>query len=322
MSDVDWRRDYRQATEAPPVGARARVWRAMTVAKPASRRWLMPAFAGAMAAGVLLVLALWPRAVNEARAGDGFAYVATTATLSREGRHLALGAGRLALSVWGAPVQVDVRGRRVEVEAARAVVEVAGDRVRVLPVDGSVLVDGERVTASPATRAEAGDVGALCALEPTDAPLTRAEARATVAFEAGAWSDAAAAWSEVAASSSLRAEVALVKRGELELRRLSAPEKARATFDEAAARFPAGSLAMERSLSALEAAAALADWQDVARRTQAFETAFPTSERLGEVRRARALALYALRSVAEACEVARTLSQPVPFQAECASHER
>jgi hypothetical protein len=322
MSDVDWRRDYRQATEAPPVGAKGRVWRAMTAPRPASRRWLMPAFGGAMAAGVLLVLAVWPRAVSEARAGEGFAYVATAATFSREGRHLSLEAGRLATSVWGAPVQVHVRGRRVEVEAAIAVVEVAGDQVRVLPVDGSVLVDGERVFATPATRAQAGEMGALTALEPPDAPLTRAEARAAVALEAGAWPDAAAALSEVAASTSLRAEVALVKRGELELRRLAAPAKARATFDEAAARFPAGSLAMERSLSALEAAAALADWPDVDRRARAFEASFPTSERLDEVRRARALALYGLHDVARACEAARSLGEPVPFQAECTADER
>jgi hypothetical protein len=324
MSDVDWRRDYRQATELPPVGAKARVWRAMTTAKAPTRRWLAPAFVGAMAAGVVVVvvLALWPRAVTGPQTGEGFGLVATSATLSREGRALRLEGGRVALSVWGAPVRLEARGRRVELEAAIAVVEVAGDAVRVLPVDGVVLVEGERVQATPASRAAAGDVSALRALEPAEAPLTRAEARAAAAVEAGAWQDAASAYDEVAASTSLRAEVALLKRGELELRRLAAPARARATFDEAAVRFPDGSLSMERSLSALEAAAALSDFRDVARRAEAFEVAFPQSERLDEVRTARAMALYALREPGPACEVARTLRHPAPFSAECTLHER
>jgi hypothetical protein len=322
MSDVDWRRDYRQATAQPPLGAKARVWAAMTTPAPAPRRWLMPAFVASLAAGVALALALWPRTSSEARAVDGFAWVATKAAFSRDGHRLVLERGRLALSVWGGPVEVTVRGRHVEVDAAVAVLEVAGEAVRVLPVHGHVIVDGQRVAATAETRAQAGDVSALTALEPADAPLTRAEARAAMAVEAGAWDEAVTAYDEVAASTSLRAEVALVKRGELELRRLLAPAKARATFDEAAARFPKGSLAMERSLSALEAAAALADWNDVSARAHAFEAAFPKSERLDEVRRARALAAYALHELGAACALARTLRQPVPFLAECTSPER
>jgi hypothetical protein len=192
----------------------------------------------------------------------------------------------------------------------------------VLPVDGVVLLEGARVRATATSRAAAGDVGPLAAIEDAEAPVARAEAVAAAAVEAGAWDEAITAYSLVAASTSLRAEVALLKRGALELRQLSAPARARATFDEAATRFPAGALALERSLSALEAAAALSDWSDVDRRAQAFEATFPSSERLDEVRRARALALYALHRVDAACLVARSLRQPVPFSPECQADER
>ncbi|MCA2981848.1 MAG: hypothetical protein INH41_00830 [Myxococcaceae bacterium] len=323
MSHVPWREAYRQATERPPPGAKARVWRAMAAPpRGDGRRWWAPAFAAAMATGALLVLALWPKPVTGSALGDGYALFARGATYSVEGRQVSLRRGRLAVSVWGAPLRVDAGGQRVEVESAVAVFEMAGEQMRVLPVDGVVLVEGARVRATSVSRTAAGDVGPLLALEPAEAPLSRAEVVAAAAVEAGAWDEAVAAYALVAASTSLRAEVALLKRGELELRQLSAPARARATFDEAASRFPTGALALERSLSALEAAAALSDWSDVDRRAQAFEATFPASERLAEVRRARALALYALHQVDAACRVAQHLRQPVPFSPQCPADER
>jgi hypothetical protein len=319
-ASTDWRSDYRRATAHPPPGAKARVFRALSAPR-ASSRALVPAFLVAAAAGGVVVATLWPSTVTGPRHEEGLALIATKAKVSGEGRVLQLEAGRLAVSVWGAPLVIEAKGRRVEVEAAVAVIEVAGDQVQVTPFDGVVSLDGAHMSAPrPATRPD--DVRALESLEAADAPLVRAEARAVAAVEAGAWSSAAEAWSVVAASTSLRAEVALVKRGELELRRLAVPARARDTFDEAARRFPKGALALERSLSALEAAATLKDWADVERRGREFETSFPTSERLEEVRRARATALHGLDQLAAACALADTLSAPLPFSESCRSSER
>jgi hypothetical protein len=322
MSELGWRERYRLETAAPPAGAEQRVWQALRAPRRSSNQRLALAFVAAAAAGVLAVLLGWPTTINGPVTGEGFAAVATGARLTRDARTLTLAAGRLVVSVWGQPVTVEAGGRRVELEAAQCAVLVAGERVEVWPVEGVVVVDGVAVEAAPRTRAAAGDVSALAALEAAEAPLVRAEARARSAVEAHAWAEAVRAYDVIAASSSLRAEVALVKRGELELRQLGAPARARATFDEAAARFPDGSLAAERALSALEAAAALADWGDVERRAQAFESAFPSSERLAEVRQARAAALWATGRADAACALAATLPTPPPFAPRCGARER
>lgn len=321
MSHLDWREQYREATASPPLGAKQRVWRALASSRaPVERRWLVAAFVAAAAAGVALVVGLWPKASSGPQSGEGYALVATQARLTQAQRTVRLERGRVALSVWGAPVVIEAGPRRIEVEAAVVVVEVAGEQVTATPYFGFVRVDGAPVRNEASV--PPGDVQALLALEPVEATVVRAEARAAAAIEARAWEQAAKAYGEVAASGSLRAEVALLKRGELELRQLGAPARARATFDEAGARFPSGTLALERSLSALEAAAALSDWPDVERRALAFEAGFPASERVPEVRRARAAALYALHRVEEACALAGGLPTPMPFAAACRSFER
>jgi hypothetical protein len=72
-----------------------------------------------------------------------------------------------------------------------------------------------------------------------------------------------------------------------ELRRLAQPLRALASFDEGDVRFPDGTLAMERSLSALEAAVAGQQWESAVQRADRFLTRFPSTERSAEVRRVR-----------------------------------
>ena len=302
----DWRGEYRAATEAPHPAVKERVWRAMQET-PRTKRGLGWRVALAVGVAALVALAVfWPRTVSTSQAVDGFAFVATDARFEQLGSHFTLREGRLAVSAWGAPVVIDSKGQHIEVDSAMAVVEVAGDRVLVQGVEGAVVIDGERHQATEGSRTAAGDVGALLALEGMEAPLARAEGIATSAMQAQRWDDASRALSVVAKSSSLRAEAALLKRGELELRHLEQPLRAIASFDEGDARFPDGTLSMERSLSALEATVTTRQWEAAVLRADRFLTRFAATDRSAEVRRVRD----------SACTAAATSNPPI-FVAGC-----
>ncbi len=280
-----WRDDYREATAAPHPAAKERVWRGLHAA-PRPFPWRVPGFLAAVAA-LIAVVGFWPRSVSTSWANDRYAFVATDARFEQEGARFTLRHGRLAISAWGAPVLIEAVGQRIEVEHAITVVGVAADRVSVQSVEGVIVVDGERLEATEASRKAAGDVSALRALEGPEAPLARAESVAASAMQAQRWDEASRALSVIAGSSSLRAEAALLKRGELELRHLAQPLRALESFDEGDVRFPDGTLAIERSLSALEAAVAARQWDLAVQRADRFVARFPGQARSAEVRHVR-----------------------------------
>ena len=294
-ASAGWRDEYREATEAPHPAVKERVWRALQSPPKKRLGWRVPVLAAGVSALVALAV-FWPRTVSTSEAHDGYAFVATDARFDQQQQTFTLRQGRLAVSAWNAPVVIDAKGTRIEAESAMVVVEVAGDRVSVHGVEGVIVIDGERHEASDASRTAAGDVKPLFALEGPEAPLARAETLATSALQAQRWDDASRALSVVAKSSSLRAEAALLKRGELELRHLEQPLRALASFDEGDARFPDGTLAMERALSALEATVAARQWDAAVQRADRFLTRFPSTERAAEVRRVRDSACTAAAS--------------------------
>jgi hypothetical protein len=304
-ASAGWRGEYREATSAPHPAVKERVWRAMQSSPRRGFGWRGPMLAAGVAAAVAVAV-FWPRSVSTSQRSDTYAFVATDARFEQEQQTFTLRQGRLAVSAWNTAVVIEARGQRIEAESAIVVVEVAGDRVSVLGVEGAFVIDGERHEATEASRAAAGDIGALKTLEGSEAPLARAETLATSAMQAQRWDEASRALSMVAQSSSLRAEAALLKRGELELRHLGQPLRALASFDEGDVRFPDGTLAMERSLSGLEAAVAARQWDSAVQRADRFLTRFPSTERSAEVRRVRD----------SACTAAAT-SNPPGFVAGC-----
>lgn len=292
-SNSNWRTEYRDATQTPPAGAKERVWRNLSAPRSSSR-FVVPLFALSAAAAALVIgLAVWPRTKSNFERLDGFAYRSTDAVFERTGHRFVLREGRLAINAWEGPVFVETKGHRVVVEHALAVVEVAGEAVHVLPAEGVTLLDDVVARPTAQTRAAVSEREELVTVEPSEALIVRAESEARAASHEHRWAEAAAALSVVATSSSLRAEAALLKRGELELRELHTPAAALATFDEGDTRFPDGTLAEERALSALEATVALNRWADGVRRADDFSTRFPKSHRISDVQRVRALALQA-----------------------------
>jgi hypothetical protein len=289
-----WRDHYREATAAPHPAAKERVWRGLHAA-PRRSSWRVPAFAAGVAA-LIAAFVFWPRSVSTSGSNERYAFVATDARFEQEGARFTLRQGRLAVSAWSTPVIIEARGQRIEVERAIAVVDVAADRVSIQGVEGVIVVDGERLEATGVSRQGAPDVGALRSLEGPEAPLARAESIAASAMQAQRWDEASRALSVVAGSSSLRAEAALLKRGELELRHLDQPLRALASFDEGDARFPDGTLAIERSLSALEAAVAARQWDLAVQRADRFLARFPGQERSAEVLHVRQSACSAAAS--------------------------
>ncbi|MBL8923097.1 MAG: hypothetical protein JNJ54_29880 [Myxococcaceae bacterium] len=314
MSSHDWRSEYRAATEAPHPAARERVWRAMQAPRR-PRATLVLALAGCAAAAAV-ALVLWPREESLEVQHEGFAYVSSSARLEREGATLTLRSGRLVVSAWQTPVTVKAGARTVVVDSAIAALEVAGEQVSITPVEGVLVIDGERRVARGGVGS--ADVERLRSLESADAPVLRADADAERATVEQRWDDASRALSVVAGSRSLKAEAALLKRGELELRHQKQPARALSSFDEGDARFPGGTLGPERALSALEATVALAQWPEAVRRADAFLSRFPWSERADEVRAVKASALHAQGLLEEACALAASLSRPPSFAANCA----
>ncbi|MEW5742389.1 MAG: hypothetical protein AB1938_25960 [Myxococcota bacterium] len=310
MNSSDWRREYRDATQAPPPGAKERVWRRLdTSARPSPvRRWA-PALA--LAAAVVVAVVAWPRTESKTWRTDGsvvsvqdarFSYDAPSHTFTLE-------EGTLTASVWQGPaLHVRAGGKHVEVQAAVVSISVAGEAVTVTPVEGFVLVEGQRVEAPAKPSSPPLDVTAL---EPKEAKAQRAAALAEDALQHGRYEDAARAFEVVAKSGTLGAEAALFRKGEVELRHLS-PERALATFAEGDARFPSGSLGPERALSSLEALAGLQRWSDVEARAVRFLADFPASERADDVKALHATALFGLGRAAEACNEVGALGGRAP----------
>lgn len=311
---TQWREVVRAETEHPPQGAKARVWRALHEPKLAAPRrapWVL-SLTLAATAGIALTLGL--RTPTESRtwatSGSVVALANANATFDPASNTLTLKQGTVAASVWAQPaLRLNVHGRQVEVEAAELVVKAAGDTVVIAPTQGWILVDGERVEATAAAPAgvSRSDLAPLQARVPSDVANRQAQRRAELAVEGHRWEEAVHALDEVGHSGTLAAEAAVLRKGELELRQLNDAHRALATFDEAATRFPRGSLAQERELSALEALVKLEQWNDVARRAGDFRATFPKSERTLEVQRAQVSALLQLGRHDEACLLVRAL---------------
>jgi hypothetical protein len=303
-----WKDTVRAATQAPPPGAKERVWRAMQPTAPSRTRvlFVLPV---ALAAGLAL-LVLRPQPQTLRGTNDVLSLTDGHADWNPKTNEVTLDHGVLEASVWGAPpLRLHVKGRLIETSGAVLRVRTAGDSVTIEPIRGSLLVDGQLLESSEATRREAGPT-TVEALEPRDAPSRRA----AQALEAKQWEAADRALDEVARSGALGAEAALLQKGELELRTLSDPKRALSTFAAAAERFPQGNLVQERELSSLEAEFALERFEAAAARATTFLASFPTSERTADVRRVQVRALLKLGRHAEACRFAKGFAE---FDGEC-----
>jgi hypothetical protein len=286
MTRDELKQAFRDGTATPPPGARERVWRELSSPRVNAQRsnWLLPAlaFGACVALGVVATRALMPKDTSAQWSDAQSAVVWTQARASRTGHSVTLDRGEVAVSSWGAPVEVAAKGHVIRVDRGVVVVHVAGDSVTAEVVDGVLSFDGETRQAGP--RAVSSPlVAALEALESPTAQPQRLSARAERAVAERRFEDAARAFAEVASSGSLDAEVANFKKGELELRELGRPEAALATFEAGDSRFSSGALSQERALSAIESCVKLSRWSEVEQRTAAFLARHADSERSEEV---------------------------------------
>lgn len=283
--------EARQATADVPAGARERVWRRLQ--QPAVRAtptWVKGlAFAACTAAGFVAVSSFTAKP-------PPYTLEASAPTTRLADGTVVLGEGRAQISA-RAGVKVQARTHRIEAEVAVFSVGVAAAEVSVDVQDGEVRVDGERVLAGKRWPSE-----------------ERAWTQAEESARAGDYPKAVQRF-EALSGGGLRAEAALLRKGELELRELSSPAEALKTFDVGLKRFPKGSLTQELALSSLEATLALGQWHDARSRAAQFLARFPQSERLDDVRYVSALAAWQLNDRSTTCAEIRTL-QTTAFHGE------
>jgi outer membrane protein assembly factor BamD (BamD/ComL family) len=130
---------------------------------------------------------------------------------------------------------------------------------------------------------------------------TRGWLLAEDALARGQVEDALTAFEAVGRQGGLRAEAALLRKGQLELWTKAEPERALRTLAEAARRYPQGDLARENALSRLEAVMALERWAEVRREAGEFVARFPSSERQGEVLFIGAIGAWRAGDLESAC---------------------
>lgn len=321
MNQSDAVQLLKEETTQVPTGARERVWRRLGTAAPARSMplWVKGlAFAACTAAGFAVVSAL---SVPSAPVDFKFdrAVASAQGKVSRDGAGvLRLERGEVLASSWGAPgIKLVAGSARVEAEAALFAVDVAAQAVTVDVREGEVRINGDRVEAGrrwPSGSAKPHDFTAVTRLEPARATEDRSWALAELDVDSGRYPQALKRY-EALGGQGLRAEAALLKKGELQLRQLNSPADALVTFQDAQHRFPSGSLGQELSLSALEAMLALEQWSDARRNARAFLTQFPDSERQVEVRYLSALAAWRLGDKPSACVELGGL-QPSAFNGE------
>lgn len=277
----------REHTATPPPGSRERVWRALQ--QPKTQRASRPlaltvAFALSAAIGITAVVLLRPHERAFDFHDEHSSVVATNAVIEQNGALFTLQRGEVAVSSWGAPIDIVSNGHTVSVESGLIIVRVAGTQVEVELLSGAALIDSER-------REARGAIGGSSLIEAVKANESRGARQARQLADAdraaveSRFTEAVQRYAEVASSGSLDAEVANYKQAELELRQLKNPTGALQLFREGNARFPRGVLAQERALSAIESCVRLAQWSDVAERTADFLLNFPESERRGEVQK-------------------------------------
>jgi hypothetical protein len=332
MNHDELKRTFQSATAAPPLGSRERVWRALEAppARPSQLR-LVPLFLAATVAGIALVFFVLRKpeptrtvaaAVPLRWSDPHSAILSATATTSFDAatRQLKLEQGEVALSSWGAPLELFAAGHTVRVEAGVVVVRVAGASVEVSPVAGVSSFDGTAVRATSASRVAAGALGEeILGMESTTARPRRMLSRADEFVAERDFAGAVETFGAVAELGGLDAEVALYKKGELQLRELAEPEAALRTFDDGDARFARGGLQQERQLSAIEACVKLERWSEVRNRTQQFLAQHADSERAGELKVLHASARAASGDLAGACAELAALpaDQGAELRAQC-----
>ncbi len=310
MNQADAIQVAKDASAEVPAGARERVWRRLGE-KPAAAPtglWVKGlAFAACAAAGFALVSSFTTPASSVFTTETSLA----TGTVTRDAAGvLHLEKGSVLVSSWGGQtVQLVAAKHTVEAEVALFSAGVAALSLTVDVKEGSVRVDGERVEAGrrwPAGVAGSHDFSPVTRLEPVRAGEDRAWALAEGAVREGNYPQALQRF-EALGGGGLRAEAALLKKGELQLRQLNTPADALKTFDDATHRFPSGSLTQELALSSLEATLALGHWSDARSRANDFLTRFPQSERLLDVRYVAALAAWQLNDKSTTCAEIRGL---------------
>lgn len=283
---------FRSHTAAPPTGARERVWRQLEApAQPQRRSAFVPVFAlaASMLVGVGVVKLVQSRnAVSSERWNDersAIAWDGAKAKLDKQTHAVTLEDGAVAVSSWGAPVNVNARGHQVRIESGLALIQVAGDEVSAEAIEGALLFDGQLHTARTKSESASDTVKAVLAIETESLRARRLVKRAEQSVSEQRFEDAVRDLETVASSGTLDAEVANFKQAELELRKLNRPESALKTLGNGDAKFPRGALSQERQLSEIESLVKLERWSEVELNTSTFLTRFADSERADEVRR-------------------------------------
>lgn len=278
---------FREETATPPLGARERVWRSLERPKAAHRSRtlaLTVAFALSALIGIGTVQLLKPHERAFDFHDEHSSVVAEHAVIEHENNRFTLHRGTVAVSSWGAPIEVISNGHSITVESGLIIVRVAGEQIEVEIFSGTALVDSERREA----RGSGSPSALLEAVKSNESPRARQArslAEADRAADESRFTEAVQRYAEVASSGSLDAEVANYKQAELELRELKNPARALELFRDGDARFPRGALSQERALSAIESCVRLAQWPSVAERTADFLITFPESERRAEVQK-------------------------------------
>jgi hypothetical protein len=320
MNQADAVQLLKEDTAQVPAGARERVWRRLGTEVPARSTpfWLKGlAFAACTAAGFALVSSLSTPAPVTFQLDRAVASATGSVTRDATGA-LHVEKGEVVASAWGTPgIKITASSAQVEAEAAIFSVSAAAQAVVVDVNEGEVRVNGERVEAGhrwPKGTAAQHDYARVTKLEPAHAAEDRSWALADRDVESGRFPQALARY-DALGGSGLRAEAALLKKGELQLRQLKSPADALLTFQAARRRFPSGSLGQELSLSSLEAMLALEQWSDARAAARDFLSQFPDSERQVEVRYVSALAAWRVGDKPAACSELSGL-QPSAFSGE------
>lgn len=316
MNHDELLRSFREATQSAPLGARARVWASISTPRRSSRSAFAVVSVAAVAVAVAVGVVAWlNRPADPFEWSDEYSVVAwqkADASFDVQARKLQLTHGEVAISAWAEPLSVVALGHEVRVERGLALVRVAADTVEVEPLDGVVWFDSRAMEANRQRGDSASSLGEVVrALERPAARSSRLLTRAEQAISQGDFEVATASFDQVVALGSLEAEIALYRKGEVELHELNRPQAALRTFVEGEQRFARGALAQERQLSAIESCVRLELWDELVARTATFVEQFPRSERLEEVQGVRAMALHTLGRDAEACAASAQLPESV-----------
>ncbi len=226
-------------------------------------------------------------------------------TLEGKTSNAILRKGRVLVSAWGEPVSIQVGSHKVASEAAVFWVQTAGDHVEVGVYEGIVMVDGEQVTRSAARE----EVEHVLTLEAPTAAEQRQWFLVNNSLRQADVDDAITRLGRLADQSTLGAEAALLKKGQVELWQKHDAVAARLTLQSMLARFPHSALAPDAELSLLEALVEQSQWLEVRSGARRFVEAHPRSERLNEVAFIEAVALWNTEAHDDSCRALKTIER-------------